>query len=845
MRVSRQPPRGLAVAILVILLLGVRPVAAVAMTLRGLPDGTTSEASATHDILDVPWLHISKQELLDLNQDGRSDAMRLSGDWLTSTGDTLTVYDHGGDMPMADDYRHALDFVDSTWVFDIGNRGAASLIVDFETEGEQNVAYLWDDQNGDGRVDYRVDGRTVRVTESPFWTMKVWTSDGWFREDGSLNYNLHTLLDGCGLCRKVPTAEGYSPQIRAHMPIDGQPDFAADLADVNNDGIPEILSWRMLTRISEASYELPRFGMLANEGRAAPAPPTGYLFWPLLAPSAALPEDKNYFATPPFIPIDWTDAKIDLLSVAGYPIENGFHINSYAYAQPDESPMYTNFESPMAYYDLAQDHDGRPELHVRVVYGGAHDPLMAGGRLDFPLEEIRYSWNQSNNPALTWDYKLGLAGRYAIDSVQTSGGLDVRMVPYDDLPEWVASREWDVSTLVAAQPGASYLSSEGLYDWSAGAGLGYVAGLTPDPPVYDKIRVGMRGEYSFTRGRSELYFDPIDQQLHLVQAQGGMWQLASNRQIRYLRLTPDPGFDGWQTWQDGRLISQLYRVPKGLIYSDQEQTLFLRADIPTELFHTLPPTNHAEWVKLGEQLASHNSDLPPGDLRAMFDQFGGTPVRIASGPLSDFHHVEAGVQFVIEADDVSTRNALVALMGTQPDSGPQVVTLVDDHFSVTRGRYVSPSFSIDLGQSEVLRESSIGITVVNRGTMAIDHAALDVTAVSSDGRRFSILSAEPVEVEGSSSQSFHVQWAARTPGNWTLEIVLHRSSGSEWSSDRVVLAQAAQTFEVHPTSTVSVSTAASLGWPGVTLERLSVLLGLAGLAGVIAMIGFKRQRRTA
>lgn len=99
--------------------------------------------------------------------------------------DRITVYDDGSDMRATSDWRAAVDFNDDTWIFDIGSIGSARLIVQFKIENGHDVAYLWDDSDGDGSVSYRVNNGTVQITEPHGAAMRIESSGSWFRSDGS------------------------------------------------------------------------------------------------------------------------------------------------------------------------------------------------------------------------------------------------------------------------------------------------------------------------------------------------------------------------------------------------------------------------------------------------------------------------------------------------------------------------------------------------------------------------------------------------------------------------------------------------------------------------------------
>src|SRR6185503_2976812 len=135
-------------------------------------------------------------------------------------------------------------------------------------------------------------------------------------------------------------------------------------------------------------------------------------------------------------------------------------------------------------------------------YYAAGDPY--GWNVNAPVNEIRWSWNQSNAPGLSWDYKLGLAGRHAITTEIQLGDFRYTTVPYADLPGWVVNNQWDYATFVARE-NTPFQSTEGIYGWGPIEKLidgklettsRYLAGdvVVDLQPEFKNIDFGWRGE---------------------------------------------------------------------------------------------------------------------------------------------------------------------------------------------------------------------------------------------------------------------------------------------------------------------------------------------------------------
>ena len=126
------------------------------------------------------------------------------------------------------------------------------------------------------------------------------------------------------------------------------------------------------------------------------------------------------------IQIKWNSGTVDGYYLSGYPIASGFHINTNTQWYEGQSNQ-ADFENRMAYYDLANANNGNPDLHIRLESIPQGDAYLRS--LPFtPLEDVRYSWNQSVTSGMTWDYKLGLAGTNPVD-VERSNTAPTRLRP--------------------------------------------------------------------------------------------------------------------------------------------------------------------------------------------------------------------------------------------------------------------------------------------------------------------------------------------------------------------------------------------------------------------------------
>ena len=618
--------------------------------------------AATVRAQDEAGMQVFALEQQDLNMDGQPDLTII--DCAFSSGrDLVSVYDQGMDMQWGTDWEEVTDFRNDVWVFDAGADGKAELIIVFNDAGGQ-VADFYDDQNSDGHVPYQWIAGKFLVTESDYWSLRVEGAPGWSQSDGGLDLNLNMTLDGQDL-------GVWSEYVREQvLVLDGQPDWRITVEDVDRDGAPE--SQVAVCLAPTPPWTINRAMIRANEGAHKSAPLPAPIFWPFLRSEERLP-DHNYFDLIPSVSVNWARAMVVGAGVTGYPIEKGYHITSFEGMRTD-SISNADFENPQAYYDLAGDKDSFPELHIRMHHVNA-GTWFGSAAIQTPLNEIRYSWNQTNSAGLFWDYKVGLAGRHAIDSTVDIQGFRVRTIPYNELPTWVMSQAWDYATFVAKEEYTAG-SSEGIYAWAPVYygnlynslplfegnqvfdpeaervfPLHYI-GLTDQAlaPFFNDILPGLRGEYSFVLdGQPYLYFSPIDSRLHLLKAQQGLWTLADgSHRVEYSNMSQDAYIDRWTYWRDDQMLEQLTFSHGWLVLDTSEQTVSVAAtDVPDSLFVTLPPATHDEWATLSQQLEKHRADLDPTDFEGILARLGGPITRITGATLRDFRETPDGFRFVV------------------------------------------------------------------------------------------------------------------------------------------------------------------------------------------------------
>ncbi len=599
----------------------------------------------------------------DLNGDGQPDMTTVDCAF-ASARDRILIFDRAGNMGTGSDVMAVADFQDDVWIFDVGADGTAQLILMFSREGDLRLADLYDDRDGDGQVSYRARYRMVEVIESPNWHVRVMARSDWVLPDGRVNPSLVFQIDGY-ILRYLEWGEAApAPDwARRGATTDGGVDWVLEVVDANGDGIADYQLQRILA-LSPPDVNIFRSTLYVNRKPRRPEPYPEALFWPLLVGRHDY-EQYNYFDRPPVIAVDWARARIDRVGILGYPTEQGYHINSWNRWKKGEV-NYANFENPMAYYDLAGDADGRPELMVRFEVFAAGDisfspELARFGGPPRPFVQADDSWDQNNDGR--WDYEVSLAGFHPVTDVVAFPDFAVQTVPYERVPDWVMEREWAVATFVAAE-GGGYWSSEGMGDWNVNRGFRdgrlvepsglrdlYLFGLVPEMPLenYADIRRGMRGEYAPEGvGRPTLYWSPVDNRLHLRGARGGVWNVDGRTVVRYADRNRDGYLDEWRVLAPDGTVRQLNVLPGFLLYAGGGDVILKQADVGLAAFSVQPPRNRAEWQALQRRLESLPAPVPAGDLGGVLARWEGPEARIAGATVRDLQVSRRGFRFILE-----------------------------------------------------------------------------------------------------------------------------------------------------------------------------------------------------
>jgi len=765
--------------------------------------------------------------------------------------DRISVYRESG-FDDTGPWQSNLDYSHSIWLFDVGARERASLILHFHEEADGLVADLYDDGDGDGQVHYGLQGSTPIVTENNgTWSLRVIARDGWWTQGDTVNFNLDLLVDG--VMKAAYVDDLRLPLANAgRLSTDGTVDHEVYVRDLDRDGKPDY-EWR------QNRYPLPedprvsghvRTEISANTQGDEPLFQEG-VFWPLLSRQVG-----SYIkgrGGPPPIQVDWGNASIvQIAEFVMSSIEPGnYRIYSRVRVLEGETTT-TEFENPFAMYDLAHAGDGYPDLNIRfsIIPPFANE---AAGLNATPVNDIQYAWDQYHMQH--WDYQVGLAGRQTIDEVVQFPEFSVRVVPYGQLPEWVTSQTWDVATFVQVEKSPFY-NSEIVWEWNTSIGSDavrreYLAGISDTPPVDDftDLQAGFRGEYAFDYdSRPVLYFSPVDSKLHLLGAHAGIFRLDENRTIRYRNLGGDH-INQWTLLENDQPAQSLFFHSGWLVFDDGTTLRLGRLEVPPYLFTTLPPRNHDEWAELGADLEQKRPTFAPDDFEAMFAQFDSPAIEIEGAALRDCRVTPQGFRFILDlqpgfsvvSDHEGWGSRLtaagahaVSFDGAAWDIRPATPAAVGAGELIV-GELGEPVRALDWTAIEVLLE--------NDGLEDAHDLAVKALLSGPDAEQ-QVLTTMVSLLQAQGSQQVTWDWSPPVAGAWQVRIEAGSAPGSAGGLPRQVLVRA--DLYVQPASVPSPEWLLSLG--SASPPAILTLLGsLAVLASATAAVwatggGLRSQR---
>jgi hypothetical protein len=405
----------------------------------------------------------------------------------------------------------------------------------------------------------------------------------------------------------------------------------------------------------------------------------------------------------------------------------------------------------------------------------------------------------------------------------------------------------------------TYGSNEGIYDWSSDqVGLRYLFGLADEPDLsgFETIPRGLRGEYRYRREYEPvLYFSPLDKRLHLLYAEGGLWNLGEGQILHEYNSNGGPYIDSWvvarpetrvqrEYARSSIALQSLHALKDYFLYSDVKGNIVLKnVQYTPSLFTLRPPTDQRSWQAFRQRLQPFEGQEPsPENLRAWLEGLEGSSLEIRGGFIKKVESSDDEFWFTVylEPGFETTGDVGLDLQGLEP--GDYLVTFQDGFyirpFIAVKPQFVPGTFTVHPSPAIELQPLQIDATIYNPGLVALDDLAIRLLATSQnpelpEGLASIQIADTKIHLDAGHSTPLHFPWIPPVAGTWHVTI--------EWGAQGKVLSETTpvQVQEQNPVDVSSVWQASNIIYP---LPFLFLLSGFILSAALMTTILLKLQR---
>lgn len=749
----------------------------------------------------------------------------------------ITVVPHGHeidpDVQQSGEWWQWGNATTDAYIFAFEQSDNVRLILAFDSgEDGSPEARVYVNDFGRERVEYALDGGQLHILSNDGHpSLIIRPKDGdWYVQD-KVNYNLILLQDG------------MAEEVYGNAFPDGVIDRTTEVGS-EEPGVP---AWQVVRLVNDfaPTWGYQRFAAIKRLPSAPPFKVKSPVMpsFPYLGIYGAAFD--HFLENPQPLGFYMHRSTFELFSFVG--MQSGHYaVNSHSL------PPDIDFESPYAWYNF--DPVSRyPQLLVRGFYSPKDDLFVRDAVGVRDRSSYRYSWKTGDEQK--WRYTLHGEGLFSYDEVVSIGDVEFNAISPENLPGWVASNPWPVVSFVEAED--SYFGGEGIYfgstqineitSWVDGLGdttpdlLPYpVLQETLDLGVYGNLPPGFRRDYYYGDGRRiELYLSPLDNRLHLLDAQGGVWNLDYDHVLRVHNLDGDNYLDGWtleiltsepdedglRQATPGKVIEALYDVDGFLLHSESGRVTIVQSDHEQAAFIIAPPTDKESWEFFRTQLRPYETQRrDPANLRAWLDPFPGPRSEVKGASLANLRIIDDGFRFELSLEPgfVVAGPDLIGLAAAEPGD-----YLVENRGGVFSLKPLAPAqLTIDLRQ--LAAGAPVQVTVGNSGMADVNGLFLVVETPGSDDTPNELLN-QPIDALAGETTEALVTIPSNTPAGSTLAVRLEDATG-------MVVAEAAP---------LPLPGAPSAGRVGVfDIGRAPVLWPVVGaFATLLAAAGLMAVRR--
>jgi hypothetical protein len=665
-------------------------------------------------------------------------------------------------------------------------------------------------------IPVQIDENKIRLDGPMQIALKIRSLDGWWIKDGIISYNLDVQTFGSVYSMwGAGNDPGSGSESWTALISPGELAVNIQVRDPNHDGVPD---WDLRSLIPDFPGKGFQRGNYTERKCDTPveidpgvSPP-----WPYISDNEGYEQSTGQLRPP--IVVDWAKGKVTYFSELVTARNQNCSYTLYTINPLNRDQFNrTNFESPFAFYDLSGEGMGYPNLILRAQRYTENDVRFS--KVSRAFETIRYSWRDTVGD-WRWDYKVEVLGFHPYDfETPIAGGKATIDAPsYDQFPKWVVERDWPITTFVDTE-NSNFRSSEGIYEWSpVQLGEGYFLGDDDSAAslAFTEIREGFRGEFRSHKDMpAKLYLSPVDNRVHLLGADGGLWNVGNDVFIRLQDLDGDSYLDAWikerkrsseyageglETTQ-GEVLEAVYSMKEHLIYAGPNETEVVGATYKPALFEIYPPIDQDEWKLFKKEVEPITSQRrEPNNLKDWIGQFAGERVRITGADIRDVRVANPGFRFVLDLHPGYNVSGTGLLRINGLDPGAYLVSYTDS-FQIEPLTPPNLSLSLALTEGQGLSiDEPISLSAIASNAGLEDAGDLVLVLQAGRANEFAELVRKPVNVLAGIPAQLEYSWQPKEADTWELRLRLEDTSGRTLAMDHV---------------SVDVGTGGETGVPGI------------------------------
>jgi hypothetical protein len=698
-----------------------------------------------------------------------------------------TIYDDNG--------NGQADLIGDTWVYDTNSDGLAELLIRFRQES-QLTAYVYDDSNDDGKVDYTL-GPDGVIIQEPYWRVKVTARDNqWIFPNGQPDWNLGLAVDsGYSLVNGIPaiprqTCWSESQKVAAISlqneyknaegrvsKIDGVIDFNISYWSLNNDNIPNI-EWQ--------------------QGNGSKSTDSIFVN---LNPDWRLTTTNRFPLLETVLDENWATARLNYirplianeLNKAGYDLTNIQSIGGF-------DGVGYGLENPLAFYNLRNSPGCTSDLIIRLISEG---PVTEHPNI-LTYDEVRYSWAQ-NSDAI--QYRLYLIGRVLNTDAVNYPPYRVEHVTYQNLPSFVISNIWRGASFAEEEGATSHLFTEGIPEntyYTPMLRSVILEHQDQSLPDYFPVDLNLREEYNLVNfDRSpHLYYGSIDRRLHLFGARQGIIIFSADTshavsgydfgggELRkgtihleswtsYVDANEDGYIDTWMYYENSVPVTQLvFRNGGALLATSNTISIkVLPADFRASEWEASPPSTQAEWQDYQDHLIGEPSRRTLSDLSGIFSDLPGDTIVLTNSNLLSVSSQDQELIAEFITQGLSLPSSISNPFGGLLSPGLYILQNNSGTIQVSSPRpallQLTPLIYVSSGNDP--KEKRITFSVLNPSLSDVN---AHILVQARTGGLSVVLLSKEVPIPALGKKEFNLPWLPATPGEQFIEAQLQYSPES-------------------------------------------------------------------